>query len=174
MSGQPKKTLEEVRAIIDSIEFVDRKFRVEPLGGGFFLQVQYMEADINTGVMAQQNARKWYVSAHSTETEVVETAFKACRVSMDHVLKEHFTYKGRRVYSPHFDIKARLELCDAKRFDGRIPIGKEHLEGRDCFVCKKPGGEYYNADGVPYWVHPVSVGECYPKFVEWLSAMDAN
>jgi hypothetical protein len=122
MGGQPKKGMEEVQSIIAGVKFMDRTFRVEPLGQGYFLQVQYMEEDVETGEVALQQARKWYISPYSTETEIVETAFKACRVSMDHVLKEHFLYLGRRVYSPHFDIRARMELCDAKRFDGRIPL----------------------------------------------------
>lgn len=125
MSGQPKKSMDEVRAIVENVKFMDRTFRLGPMGHGYFLQVEYMEADIDTGVVEKQRARKWYVSPFSTETEVVETAFKACRVSMEHVLKEHFTYRGRRVYSPHFEVGARIEMCDAKRFDGRIPIGKE-------------------------------------------------
>lgn len=171
MSGQPKRSLGEVKSIVAGIKFMDRTFRVEPMGGGFFLQVQYMEADIETGAVERQNARKWYISAHSTETEIVETAFKACRTSMEHVLKEHFTYLGRRVYSPHFEIQARLELCDAKRYDGRIPIGSESREGRDCFVCKKSGGEHFQGDGTSYWVHP---GPCSSKLGDWLAAMDAN
>lgn len=76
---------------------MDRTFRVEPMGKGYFLQIAYMEADIDTGVVELQKARKWYVSGYSTETEIVETAFKACRVSMEH---------------------------DEKRFDGRIPPPK--------------------------------------------------
>jgi hypothetical protein len=54
-----------------------------------------------------------------TETEIVETAFKACRVSTEHVVKEHFRYKGRRIYSPHFDVALRIQACDERRFDSR-------------------------------------------------------
>ncbi len=122
METQRKLTIHQVKDIVNKILFMDRSFRVEPMGEGCFLQVQYMEQDIETGKMELQLARKWYISFFSTETEIVETAFKACRVSMDHVLKEHFTYMGRRVYSPHFDIQARLDMCDHDQYDGRIPI----------------------------------------------------
>ena len=124
---QPRKSFAEIRAILDKVEFMDRKYRLMEKGDGFLLQIEYLEADIdNPGdpTPTLQRARKWYLSAFSTETEIVETAFKATRVSMDHVLKEHFTYKGRRVYSPHFNINARISLCDAEAFDGRIPIKK--------------------------------------------------
>jgi len=114
-----KKTIDEVASIVAQIQFMDRSFRLLPKGSGFLLQIQYHEADIETGELALQRARKWYISPWSTETEIVETAFKACRVSMDHVLKEHFTYKGCRVYSPHFDVNARVEMCQQKRFDRR-------------------------------------------------------
>lgn len=113
------KTLEQVSGIVANIVFMDRKFIVTAREGGFLLQLEYMEPDVDTGVMAKQRARKWYVSKFSTETEIVETAFKACRVSMDHVLKEHFTYEGFRVYSPHFNVRARMLLAEARSFDGR-------------------------------------------------------
>lgn len=124
MKTQPAKTLDEVKAIVESVKFNDRVFRVLTKGDGFLVQLQYWEEDIDTGKMELQRARKWYVSPYSTETEIVETCFGACRRSMDHVLKEHFTYKGRRVYSPHFNIAARIKLCDEKAYDGRIPRPK--------------------------------------------------
>lgn len=124
MGSQPQKTLSEVQEIIGRVKFMDRTFHVEERAGGFMIQVQYMELDVDDPEArgpTLQKARKWYVSSFSTDTEIVETAFAACRRSMDHVLKEHFTYKGRRVYSPHFDVEARVRMCDEGAFDGRIP-----------------------------------------------------
>lgn len=116
-----KKTLADIKAIISRVSFMDRTFRVLEKGDGFLLQLQYYEADVEnpTGPPLLQRARKWYISPWMTETEIVETAFAACRRSMDHMLKEHFTYQGQRVYSPHFDIKARLDLARRKQFDRR-------------------------------------------------------
>jgi hypothetical protein len=115
------KTLEQVKAIINGVHFMDRSFALTKKGDGFLLQVQYMEKDIHSGKPEVQRARKWYVSSFATETEIVETAFKACRVSMDHVLKEHFLYCGLRVYSPHFHILGRMRLCSEQVFDSREP-----------------------------------------------------
>lgn len=114
-----RKTKTEIEEIVKRISFMDRTFRVLEKGDGFLLQLSYYEPDIETGKLELQRARKWYVSPWMTETEIVETAFAACRRSMDHVLKEHFTYRGERVYSPHFDINARLKMCKDKRFDRR-------------------------------------------------------
>jgi len=120
-----KKTRAEIEAIISQISFMDRTYRLLEKGDGYLLQLQYYEADIENpeGPPVLQRARKWYISPWMTETEIVETAFAAARRSMDHVLKEHFTYKGQRVYSPHFDINARLELAQQNRFDRR-PDGR--------------------------------------------------
>lgn len=114
-----RKTKADIERIVKQISFMDRDFRVLEKGDGFLLQLSYYEEDIETGKLELQRARKWYVSPWMTETEIVETAFAACRRSMDHVLKEHFTYKGERVYSPHFDVNARIKMCKDKKFDRR-------------------------------------------------------
>jgi len=132
IKGQPRKTLDEIRAVLDGVSFMDRTFRLLPKGDGFLLQIEYMEADIDNPADPKpvlQRARKWYVSPFSTETEIVETAFKAVKTSMMHVVKEHFAYKGRRVYSPHFQVDARIRMCDEGSFDGRAAPPKEKLGG---------------------------------------------
>lgn len=126
---QAPKTRAEIQTIIDNITFFDRKIKlipkgVDPKGNEFFLlQVQYFEEDIdNPGKVELQKARKWYISPYSTESEIVETVFAACRRSWEHVLKEHFLYKGRRIFSPHFDVNRRVEMCDDEAYDGRVPL----------------------------------------------------
>lgn len=116
--AQPKKTLQEVKAIVGEIQFMDRSFRVLEKGDGFLLQIVYLESDVETGLQEWQHARKWYVSSFSTKSEIVRTAYKACKTSMEHVVDEHFLYKGKRIYSPHYDVDALAEL-DSSRTDRR-------------------------------------------------------
>ena len=115
------KTREQILDIIKNIEFPEREFSLFDKGDGFLLQVSYWEEDIDHPELGPQKqmARKWYVSPYATETEVVETAFKAIRTSMEHVVREHFTYKGRRICSPHFNVNAMMRLCDDGDFDLR-------------------------------------------------------
>lgn len=116
------KTKEEIIEIIKKISFMDREFRLIEKGDGYLLQIRYYEEDIENpnGPQVLQSARKWYISPWMTETEIVETAFTACVRSMLHITKEYFTYKGERVYSPHFDINARLKISKDKLFDRRV------------------------------------------------------
>lgn len=113
------QTLEDIQAILTNIRFLDREFRVLVKGDGFLVQLLYWEADVNTGQHARQTGRKWYVSPHATTSEVVQTALKACLTSMEHVVREHFLYKGVRVYGPHFDVEALVTLAKQGNTDAR-------------------------------------------------------
>lgn len=94
-------------------------FRLLDKGEGFLLQLVYPEADIYSGHVEQQNARKWYISPFATETEIVESAYTAVLRSLRHRLGEAFTYQGRRVYSPHLSIVDRWRMADHHNLDYR-------------------------------------------------------
>lgn len=104
---------------INQIKFMDYTFVLLNDGDRTYLQGQYDEADIVTGKTELQKTRKWILSPHMTRSEVVQTAFKCALTSMEHRTREHFLYKGERVFSPHYDVEALVELCRQKRFDER-------------------------------------------------------
>lgn len=122
--SQHRMTRQEVARIIDQVRFMDRKFRLLEKGDGFLVQMRYLEADVEhpeKGLQIQAT-RKWYVSPYMTESEVLETVWAMVQRSQLHVASEHFTYKGKRVYSQHFSVKARLTACEQGCFDVRQPI----------------------------------------------------
>lgn len=55
--------------------------------------------------------RKWFLSEHMTESEVVGTAFAAYKAWIEHEIMESFTYRGVKVFNPHVSIKARLRVA---------------------------------------------------------------
>lgn len=119
MSAQ-RKSRNEVLAVLSGVVFKDRRFLLLEKGDGYLLQLEYDEPDVeHPGEPIRQSTRKYYVSPYSTESEIVETAWLAVLRSEQHVASEHFTYKGRRVYSQHFDVSARVEMCDEGWFDRR-------------------------------------------------------
>lgn len=121
---QPKLSFDHVQNIISKVTFPTRKLVVlnrEDLKG-YLLLVEYYEEDLDKPGSTEkilQKGRKWYISPFSTETEIVETAFKAVKTSILHQTAEHFKYHGERVYSPHFTIGARLAMCTSGCFDRR-------------------------------------------------------
>lgn len=105
-------TTEELLRVVADIKFLDRQFEIKEFNGlGWTIQVVYFEEDIQTGKRELQKSRKWLIETNATDEEVVHTAFAACERSFNHVLREHFTYLGVRVYSPHMHLKDRLKIA---------------------------------------------------------------
>lgn len=120
------KTENEIMAIVEEVHidmghhewfFLDRK------GDGYLLQLRYFEADIDTGKDEIQHARKWYISPHATESEIVRTCLMACLASAEHRVREHFLYRGKRVFGPHIDV-AELAALPMK-LESREPMPAE-------------------------------------------------
>ncbi len=54
--------------------------------------------------------RKWRLSEHMTDGEIVQTAFMAVMAAVEHETREGFTYRGVSVFDPHYDIEKLVEL----------------------------------------------------------------
>lgn len=112
-------TLEELQLILKDIKCSVGGTEWHPTGGvmgdGFYVQLRYLEPDIETGDMEDQHSRKWYVSSHSVKSEVVQTVLKATLTSAEHMVREHFTFKGERIYGPHFDVDTLHEMVQSSR-----------------------------------------------------------
>jgi hypothetical protein len=117
--------------ILADIQIFDRLFEVtgpvtvqddEGVTNGWHVQVCYYEPDVlkPNGNMELQKSRTWFIWEGASESEVVDTAFAAVMRSYDHVVQEHFTYKGKRIFSPHFTVGQRLSMAT------------------DCPVCNGP------------------------------------
>ena len=112
-----QKTYEDVQTIINRISYPDGWFVLLPKGDGFLLQMHYVEDDVMTDDTDQiQSTRKWYISSWATESEIVQTALKCVITSMEHRAREHFTYKGLRIFHPHHDIQDLCDLADKAHY----------------------------------------------------------
>lgn len=98
---------------VDQCKFPEYDFRLSISSRGeYFLQATYMDKDIETGLVEKQFTRKWYLSPYMVKSEVVATCFKCVITSMEHRTREHFTYRGKRIYGPHFDVDALHSIAD--------------------------------------------------------------
>lgn len=100
-----------IENILKEITFEGYTWEVRVAHGGVVVYGLYDEADIYTGEIERQQTRKWLISPYMTNSEIVQTVFKLCATSMEHRLREHFTYKNARVFGPHFDIEDLVQLC---------------------------------------------------------------
>lgn len=117
------KLIRRARTILTRIEFLDYKFIVSDSHGGVTLRGSYSEPDVYGQPMdgdETQLTRKWLLNPDMTDSEIVSTAFKCCLTSMEHRTREHFLYRGKRIFGPHFDIEDLANLCkDRENAGGR-------------------------------------------------------
>lgn len=107
-----------IQELLDHIQFMGYTFVVRPAHGGVVVSGAYTEEDVYTGIEEPQVTRKWLLSPFMSDSEVVQTVFKLCATSFEHRLREHFLYKGRRIFGPHFDVEDLWRLCEQRENAG--------------------------------------------------------
>ncbi len=114
----------EIRDILDNIHYEGWTFHVGDVHGSMYLQVRFRAADNDgkPGEPTEQAGRKWALSRHMTKSEIVQTVFKAVLTAEEHEIRERFSYNGRPIFGPHFDVDVLVKLCDAERLDVRPPM----------------------------------------------------
>lgn len=116
--------VDQMREIVSRCEFPGYTLGVYGSGDlvQAYLQGSYEDPDVDSGEPSLQKTRKWILSPHMTASELVQTAFKCCLTSMEHRVREGFTYRGERVFGPHFDVEGLYELAKLKREDRRMEM----------------------------------------------------
>jgi len=107
--------LEEVKNIVADIRYKDWTLRAErdnaDENGRVFLQWVYADACVITGNTEEWHCRKWYLSPHMLESEIVKTAFAAALAAEEHDTREKFSYKSIRLFNPHISLEAMMEAA---------------------------------------------------------------
>ena len=104
------QTPNSIRSLLSQITYKDWKL-MTPFECGYLQWVWEEEDPINGGTF-ECKSRKWMLSFHMTDSEIVQTAFLALQVAIKHEAREFFKFKGRPVMRPHFDVYKLVELCD--------------------------------------------------------------
>lgn len=79
-----------------------------------YIQWHFKAKCCKTGEVGVQRGRKWHLSPHMTQSELVGTAFKAALTAEEHECRENFIWDGYRIFNPHIDIEALASVCDAE------------------------------------------------------------
>lgn len=85
---------------------------VDRTGGNWILRVGDPHGVDNTDASKPMpwRGRKWLLSEHMTDGEIVQTAFLATMTAMEHEVRELFTFQGQSVFDPHYDIHKLVAL----------------------------------------------------------------
>lgn len=103
--------------ILKDVKFPDYEWLVAISHGGVTLRARYYEKDVTKPEgyqLEEQLTRRWILSPKMGKSEIVFTAYKCVATSFEHRAREHFTYRGRRIASPHFDVDDLWELCETR------------------------------------------------------------
>ena len=88
---------------------VDWDKQVEPR---VYVKITCIAENTLTGTPEVQHGRKWYLSEHMTDDEIIKGAFGAFERFIAHEVKEGFKVDGKRIYNPHTDFEELLKICE--------------------------------------------------------------
>lgn len=113
------RSIDNVRALCGRISMsalgtvfrlrIERDIKL-PIVGRVFLQIEYDAPCSKTGKATVYRGRKWYLSDHMTDDEIVKTALAAFEATLRHECLEGFKIDGITLVNPHVHFEALLNI----------------------------------------------------------------
>lgn len=103
---------ERVQEVLSHVAYNDWHVGVGVDDTRLYLQVRFIAPDEDTGEAREWNGRKWLLSPHMTDSELVFTAWLAIKTAVEHEARETFMYKGRKIFGPHISVEALHRVAD--------------------------------------------------------------
>lgn len=98
-----------------------------PGHAGGYLQVHYDGGGDAAYGAVPWTGRKYMLSEHMTETEIVYSAFKAIMAAEEHEIRELFTYEGAAVCGPHYSVRRLVDLVHSGTLG--VDVREDAMEG---------------------------------------------
>ena len=107
------KSRADFHNLVNAISYKDWVFYIGAFGEySFYLQLKWKDEDHdNPGEVVSLGGRKWYLSPHMTDSEVILTAWAAVEMAELHEARELFLFEGERVLNPHIDVRELQNIC---------------------------------------------------------------
>lgn len=154
--------VEKVNSIVGRISMnllgIEFKTRVErdnlhPDNGRVFIQIIFNAPCTKDGEVKEWHGRKWYLSEHMTDDEIVKTTYSAFKACVEHEVMESFKVDGIILFNPHLDFEQLLAIShnEVRRKDHQSvtdELSKYRKSGRhDINGVEILEGSIINADG---------------------------
>lgn len=123
------QTLETMQNLIKDVTFNDWNYHIKLDGTRPYLQIKFMAPCNMTGVMEEQSSRKWLLSFHMTDDEIISTALKATLTAVEHETREQFKWRKQPIYRPHYSIYELHALSEKGATTKRDPQENSSWEG---------------------------------------------
>jgi hypothetical protein len=105
-----QSTIDRFDEVLSRIEYPGYSFVVSNKGENFFMQVRCTALCNVTNAPMRWRGRKWLLSRHMVDGEIVQTALKAVFTALEHEAREKFKYRGQAIFDPHYDIEQLVNL----------------------------------------------------------------
>lgn len=103
--------MDRIEKIVGAISFPGLQFETGIKDHQPWLRVRCASQDNrNPSEEMEWTGRKWRLSHHMTDGEIVQTAFLAVMTAQEHETREQFKFCGVSVFDPHYDIYKLVDL----------------------------------------------------------------
>lgn len=100
------------RTWLEAVQYENYTFFVVQRDDCLYLQASFLAPNYcKQGQPETQYTRQWMLHPDMTNSELVGTALKLVLTSVEHEAREAFTYRGRAIYGPHYNVDALHEVC---------------------------------------------------------------
>ena len=82
---------------------------------GWNIRTTFQRPDTDTGEVGTGYGRWWFVEQGTSVSGLVKTAWLACQQIVQHELMEAFLFQGVRVFDPHAEVHALIDLNRSRR-----------------------------------------------------------
>lgn len=119
-------TFKEISDILAKVKYKDWQLHaIKKADEVILCQWVFMATDNDNPAdttLYEQKCRKWFISIHSTKSEVIRTAYLAAIQAEMHEANESFTYDGVRLFDPHTDLIELSQFMKSASQDVREPL----------------------------------------------------
>lgn len=92
-----------IENIVSKISYLDWIIKVRYDDNRPYLQVYGHGSSPKGNSEEKWSGRKWWLSPHMCENEIVNTAYKAIEAAVLHEMREHFKFRNVAIFNPHLD-----------------------------------------------------------------------
>ena len=72
--------------------------------GRVYIQLEYNSKCNKDGDNDYWKGRKWYLSEHMTDDEIIKTCYAAFKACVEHEIMEGFKVDGKMLFNPHIKL----------------------------------------------------------------------
>ena len=102
--SQPPMSFEQLNSILNKIKYKDWKLIAQNYTDCYVIKWVFLDKDVTNPYdhnLYEQHCRKWFISKHSTESEVIRSAYLAVIQAEMHEAAEQFQFNDVRLFDPH-------------------------------------------------------------------------